>query len=341
MEDESYRLIIDYYEKTISDDGLNRLREWIEESTDNLAQFGETIKILEASKAYFKNPIQPENAWAKISEHISQEHVPVLKSHKKKAWLAYAAACIIFCASGWIGYKAVFFGSSSQSEYEVISNADGKRSKVILPDSSAVYLGGGSTLRYLKKFTGSERVVTLNGEAFFDVVHNPRKAFVVKSGEISTVVLGTSFNVKAYHTDKTVTVTVNTGKVGVMADVNSKSRLVKYLLPNQQINIDTQSGLFTSSNANAVEVSAWVKNDLVFYNISFREIAQSLEHHYGVQIAFTDPQLGKIRLTAKLNNVSLHQALENLRLLAGVAYTQNGKHVFISNTNEKGGTIMK
>jgi transmembrane sensor len=339
MEDNSYRLIVEYFEKTISDDGLTQLQEWIEESPENLAQFSETIQILEASKSYFKQPEYAESSWAKINAHITQPQTPVKKLTPKFNWIAYAAACLLVCTAGWLGYR-YFINQPQALVYEEISNADGKHSKILLPDSSVVYLGGGSKLKYAKNFDGKKRDVVLDGEAFFDVVHKA-KPFVVKSGDITTVVLGTSFNIKAYPADHKVSVTVQSGKVGVMAAVHGQPQLVKYLVKDEQISINTQNGLYTFNNTDASAVSSWINNDFVFYNTTYSEIAASLEHHYGVKIRFTEPDLGNVRLTAKLKGMTLVDAMETLSTLSGLGYTQKGNQLFISNNNQKGGSIMK
>lgn len=338
MEDNSYRLIVEYFEKTISDDGLTQLQEWIEESPENLAQFSETIQILEASKAYFKHPEHTESSWAKINAHIIHPQIPVKKQTPKFNWIAYAAACLLICTSGWFGYK--YFKQSSALVYEEVSNADGKHSKIKLPDSSVVYLGGGSKLKYVKNFSGERRDIMLDGEAFFDVVHKA-KPFVVKSGDITTVVLGTSFNVKAYLAEHKVAVTVQSGKVGVMANVRGQPQMVKYLVKNEEISINTQNGIYTFNNTDASAVSSWINNEFVFYNTTYSEIAASLEHHYGVKIRFTEPDLGNVRLTAKLRGMALTDAMETLSALSGLGYTQKGDQLFISNNNQKGGSIMK
>jgi ferric-dicitrate binding protein FerR (iron transport regulator) len=338
MEDNSYRLIVEYFEKTISDDGLTQLQEWIEESPENLAQFSETIQILEASKAYFKQPEHTESSWAKINAHITQPQIPVKKYAPKFNWIAYAAACLLICTSGWFGYR--YFKQSSALVYEEISNADGKHSKIMLPDSSVVYLGGGSKLKYVKNFGGEKRDVMLDGEAFFDVVHKA-KPFVVKSGDITTVVLGTSFNIKAYLAEHKVAVTVQSGKVGVMANVQGRPQMVKYLMKNEEISINTQNGIYAFNNIDASAVSSWINNEFVFYNTTYSEIAASLEHHYGVKIRFTELDLGNVRLTAKLRGMTLTDAMETLSALSGLGYTQKGDQLFISNNNQKGGSIMK
>lgn len=338
MEDYYYGLIIAYFDRTISDEGLTQLQNWIEESAENLTQFSETIHILEASRAHLKTPERTAQSWAKVQAHAAATAPQKNRTNKLK-WLSIAAACLLIPFGGWFGYRA--FGPDMKPEFATISNADGKHSKIILPDSSTVYLSGGSTLKYAKNFDGDKRAIQLDGEAFFDVMHMVKKPFVVKTGQISTVVLGTSFNIKAYHTDNKVSVTVASGKVGMMANIDGKEKFVKYLIKDEQININTQTGLYTFNDIDAEAVKSWVANNFVFYNTRFKDIASSFEHHYGVKIQFTDADLGNIRLTAKINNRSLQQAMKDLCELSNLAYTQRNNQVFISHNYQKGGSIMK
>ncbi|MCD0488157.1 DUF4974 domain-containing protein [Pedobacter sp. MC2016-14] len=341
MEDKSYRLIVEYFEKTISDDGLTELQEWIEESFENLEQFSETIKILEASKLCFQQPEQIEKSWARVAAHVKREQKPVKKLIQKIQWLAYAAICLIVGTSGFFGYKEIFKKAPVTVEYAEISNPEGQHSKVVLPDNSIVDLAGGSRIRYAKNFLGKKRFIYLDGEAFFDVVHLTKRPFVVKSGTIETVVLGTSFNIKAFATEHKVAVSVKTGKVGVLSAGAGKHGLIKFLLPNEQMDINTTTGLYTFSKIDASAIASWRVNHFVFYNTSLKDIARSLERHYGVKIEFTDPELGNNRLTAKFNNISINEVLSNIIKLSGLAYAQEGNQIFISDNDQKGGRIMK
>ena len=336
MEDNSYKLIIAYFEKTISDEGLTQLQEWIEASPEHQTQFSDTIHILEASKLYFKPQVHPEKAWAKIQAHISAEESQ--RPVKKRRWMPFVAACLICCILGSVIYK---YRTGAEEEYQFLSNTNGKQAKYILPDSSVVYLGGGSKLKYPKDFTGKTREVYLDGEAFFDVVHQAEHPFTVATGDITTVVLGTSFNIKAYGHEDRIAVTVKTGKVAVMAKTRGHNKVIRYLLPDDQISINTQNGLYTFSETDADDVISWIRRDFIYYNTSLQDIVMSLEHHYGVEIEFTDPELSKVRLTAKFKNISLSETMDNLTILSGLAYTQNGNHLYISNNNQKGGKIMK
>ena len=339
MEDKSYQLIIEYFEKTISDDGLTFLQEWIELSPEHLDQFIETIKILEASKAYFKHEDKEEENWKQIQSKLSLPSETPKPIFKIKGFI-YAAACTVVCVLSFLFYKQQI-KKPLPIDYAEISNPDGRHSKVVLPDNSIVYLGGGSKIKYNKRFLGKKRIIMLEGEAFFEVVHQAKRPFVVKSGVIETVVLGTSFNVKAFTAEHKIAITVKTGKVGVLSAGLGNHEFVKFLLPDEQIEINTVSGLYTFIKTDASAIAAWRDNHFVFYNTPLREIARSLEHHYGVKIEFTDPELGNSRLTAKFNTIPIEEVMNNIVVLSGIAYTQKDNHIFISDNDQKGGRIMK
>lgn len=338
MEDNSYQLIIAYFEKTISDEELTELHEWLELHPNNQEQFRETMQILEASKSYFKKAdnIEPVS-WQRINAHIQKEAKGNIGS--KIHWLAYAASILIIGSLSLWWYKHASYKESMVVEYAEIINPEGQQSKILLPDSSVIYLAGGSKIKYRKNFSGNKRSVSLDGEAFFDVKHH-KKPFVIQSGEIATVVLGTSFNIRAFASDHKVVVTVNTGKVGVMNTIGGKNHLIKYLTPNEQIEINTITGLYAFDDANAGDVSAWIKNHFVFYDAPIHEVMASLEHRYGVKIEFIDPGIGNSRVTAKFKNMPLNNVMDELMVLSGLTYTKKNGNIYIYRANQKGGKAM-
>eukprot|EP01132_Coremiostelium_polycephalum_P022666 gene22666-26912_t len=103
-------------------------------------------------------------------------------------------------------------------KYAEAKSGYGQVLKIVLADSSTVWLNSGSRLRYPEKFNGSSRELYLEGEAFFNVVHKKSQPFIVHSGALNTQVLGTSFNIKAYKNSAQLKVSVATGKVGIYAD---------------------------------------------------------------------------------------------------------------------------
>jgi len=344
MEDRNTRLIVAYFDKTIDDDGLAELQEWLESNRNNQEIFSETIEILSASKTYFKQPVNQAANWARIHAHVVAEgtiatgadDAELIRDRHRpagfylKRWLAAAAIVLVTSTAALIGYPYFSVPQAHPVTYAQFSNPDGTHSKIILPDSSIIHLGAGSKIRYEKNFTAAKRQVQLDGEAFFEVTHHADRPFIVKSGKIATVVLGTSFNVKAFAARHQVAVTVKSGKVGVMANLNGKSKLLSFLLPNQQLEFNSVTGKFTSRTANAAAVSGWMDNNFVYYNTSLKDMAESLERQYAVNIRFADPQLAKIKLTAKFNNLPLSEVAENLSQLTGLSFTRQGKEITVA-----------
>lgn len=372
MEDRNYRLIVAYFDKTIDDDGLAELKEWLESNSHHQEMFSETIQILSVSRNYYTPQDQSGSAWSRIQAHIAAENTAAQDSSspnfnglnrlssatqeavtvteqikngssgsKLKRWFIAAVFLLMTGAAALIGYQNRLMKVAVRPAYAQFSNPKGKHSIVILPDSTVIHLGAGSKIRYEKSFSSVKRLVELDGEAFFDVRHHPKRPFVVKSGQISTVVLGTSFNVKGFSTKNKVSVTVNTGKVGILSDLQGKSRLLGYLLPDEQLIINTSTGSFSSGKISAEAVSSWRDNNFVYYNTSLKEIAESLERHYNVNINFSNPELAKVKLTAKFNNLPLNEIADNLSQLSGLYFRRTGNQLTITDHYQKRRDRMK
>ncbi len=230
MEEHYHQLIRDYSEKRISDEGLAELREWIEQSPQNLSQFRYTVQVLEAARHFFKEPAPAQKAWKKIEQQIQQAGEPAQSSSRPYTWLAYAAMALLISAIAALFFQHLFIGKDTKPVYAEVSNPAGKRSRIILPDSSVVFLNAASKLHYLKAFNEDTREVLLDGEAFFEVVHDASRPFIVRSGVVSTTVLGTSFNVKAFRGDGRIAVTVQSGKVGVSMSSDGNQKFLQFLL---------------------------------------------------------------------------------------------------------------
>jgi len=161
------------------------------------------------------NGILPNEVKSRMWMKIRSETLDRRKRNYK--WIA--AACAILFIS-LIGYHS--FTNSGFEKVEVIATntyPDDVR-LLRLPDGTRVWVNQNTHIEYAKEFIGNERKVTLNGEAFFEVAKDPSKPFVITSGDVTTTVLGTSFNVKAYL-GKPAEIRVRTGKVKVEGNQNT------------------------------------------------------------------------------------------------------------------------
>lgn len=188
----------------------------------------------------------------------------------------------IFC----LGAIFYLYSSQKHASQMIAFTALGEKKKVELSDGSVVWLNAASKLTYPEVFTGDLREVKLEGEAFFDVTPNAKMPFVIKSGTLKTTVLGTSFNIRAYQEDKTMSVAVVTGKVKV-----SSSDTELHLEPNQQAVFDKRHHkLDKKLEMSTDELASWKDGMFRFRNTTFSEVTAVLHRSRGVIIKY-DPRL--------------------------------------------------
>lgn len=164
------------------------------------------------------------------------------------------------------------------------STAVGERKLVKLDDGTVIWLNAASRLIYPERFSGPVREVTLEGEAFFDVAHRQGMPFIIRSGNLKTTVLGTSFNIRAYREDRTMSVEVVTGRVKVATPEEEL-----HLEPDQQAVFDKEHHkLERKLKAPASEIASWREGELQFRNTTFAEVTATLQRMRGVEIRYDE-----------------------------------------------------
>jgi len=224
----------------------------------------------------------------------------VRKHLRLQTWRLAAAACIVLTLSVGL-YRLILRPLPSQNNVVTrvaLSETPlaGYTRHITLPDGSSVVLHAGGKLGYPTEFKGGAREVTLSGEAYFDIVHNPAKPFVIHTGKVRTTVLGTAFNIKS--DEKQVIVSVTRGKV----KVERGSETLAVLTRDQEIQYNVPKAVRVTHTVNAVTiVTDWTKEDMVFNGISFEEIAGLLSKRYGVPVQFTNESLKKCKIRASFS----------------------------------------
>lgn len=230
------------------------------------------------------------------------------------------AASIVLIMFFGIGSYQVFFSDPLNSAVKEIAEQHTAHQFIKLPDGSTVLLNEGSTLKYPDSFSEkNSREVSLIGEAFFDIMHDPTKPFVVHTGKLSTTVLGTSFNVKAYADDD-ITVTVTRGKVKVSDD----TKVLGVITPDQQITFFKNTQQAQQQVVRASEVVAWADKDIYFDDVSMLDAIKRLENRFHIQITFKNEKIKDCRFTATfLKGEDLNQILEVICEFNHVKYTKD------------------
>lgn len=177
--------------------------------------------------------------------------------------------------------------NDDQPRWYTLSTPKGSQFSVELPDGSKVWLNAASSLRYPSAFSDTIREVELVGEGYFEVKNEKHEGrgtyrpFVVKAKDQKIYVLGTSFNVKAYASDRVSKTSLLTGKVEVESE-GAKKRMG--LRPNQQLTFDSTTKALQVREVDAWSCIDWKNNLFSFHNVTLMEIMQEVERWYNVQV---------------------------------------------------------
>ena len=239
---------------------------------------------------------------------------------------------------------------------EVSTKNGSKKTKLVLPDGTQVWLNAGSNLSYSKDYGNSLREVVFSGEAYFDVVKNPSHPFVIHTAKIDIRVLGTAFNVKSYpgeqHTETSLIrgsievtmkdrpaekiilkpneklVIANEEEIAVARPVNNK--IIPLSQPTRQEPIVAISHLTYQPKDSTVIETSWMDGKLIFRSELFPELATRMERWFGVNIHFTVDDFKSKKFTGIFENETIEQALIALQLTAPFKFSINKKEVYIS-----------
>jgi len=276
-------------------------------------------KMQEANKNVLV-PISSEKR-EKLFYNIQQNLTIKRKRIPLKKYLAMAAAG--FTTLLMLG----FFTGMFSNNYTTIIAEKGEKKEIKMDDGSVIFLNGNSSITYENNFT-EERTVKLQGEAFFKVARDAAHPFTIKSKDLETRVLGTSFNIKSYK-DQVPMVSVNTGKVEVIPLKNPEYKVI--LTKDQQASFK-ENRKPKISKGDSRDFNAWTRKMIILKNTSLEHTAKIIENWYDVNIQFADDSLKQLKITGKFNDEKLSNVLKSLALI---------KNLKIDSTNKKQIIIRK
>ncbi len=199
----------------------------------------------------------------------------------------------------------------------------GRQFKVVLSDGTNVWLNAATTLKFPVHFAQDERVVEVDGEAYFEVQKSTKRPFIVHSSGQKIKVLGTHFNVHSYKEDNKSSTTLIEGKVEV-----SSSGQQRVLLPGEQAISSNQHNELLVQSVNAQDVIAWKDRLFVFHNEEIQDVMRQVSRWYDVEVEYLDGMEGK-HIAGSIPRY------ENIgKLMAALAATD------LLNYEIKGGTVI-
>jgi ferric-dicitrate binding protein FerR (iron transport regulator) len=285
--------------------------------------------------------------------------IPVLSLEERKKdyrrkwlWPLIGAAAGIAIITG-IFYSGAFHSAKKNEGIfakNTVTTRKGSKSNIQLPDGTMVWLNADSKVTYDEKFRGDFREVTLAGEAYFDVVKDQTRPFIIHTHTIDIKVLGTAFNVRAYATEKNTETALFRGSVEVTLHNNPEKKIIlkpneKLLVNNVNPNLLPQENKerrnapvvriavgkvhFEKKDSSALE-TLWMKNKLVFDAETLEQVAQKIERWYDVKVIINGgDELKLAEYSGIFDNEGLDQVMEALKISGNFRYTINKDTVTI------------
>lgn len=293
MEDAKYLdLIAKYLSGNLDGPDREVLFGWVAESDDNRKFFDEMIQLWSVSGAAEEKPYEADvaAAWEVVEKKLSpvagNAGSPSAKIVRLSNWgrmLRYAAVILLLLAAGYW-----WFGDKLNGNSGVVETGRGERTEVTLPDGSIIWLNENTRLVYDPAF--EQREVRMEGEAFFDVERLEDRPFTILSGDTRTVVLGTSFNVRAYPGEDRVEVTVRTGQVRLEEQTAAA--------PDAILLEAGESGVYDRKNEKLEEVDrqisnadSWKTRTLDFNEQNMAQVIPALERYFGLEVEVENEDL--------------------------------------------------
>lgn len=302
-------------------------QSWLKANPEKKAMVKEAAEIIRSLKFKYLNPSeqQYEDTLNRILKSDQAKTIPI-RAEKHYDLIFYlkriAAIILIIFAVGYIW----MLDQNEESPPAIVKNIVkenpfGQKSTFTLPDGTVVNLNAGSSLSFPPVFSDSLRMVHLKGEAYFQVQHDSSRRFIVRSGDIYTTALGTSFNVRNFSEEDEVSIALVEGKVMIETGLNGNE--ASYLLPGEKLVYHSNTGLATKSGFDNELITGWKEGLLVFEDADLVDFIITLERWYGVKFQVEGVKQDTWHIKGKFNNESLEEILEGLSFSYDLKYKIN------------------
>lgn len=332
MDDAKYmNLMAKYLSGNVRATEKDELMAWIESDAANRAFFEEMIQLWSISGNYEELfATDTAQAWQTLDQRLFGENnvtstdesasnekssAKIVRLSINKFILRTAAVILVAIAAGiW------WFGGLTGEQYQmlVVQTARQERQQMELPDGSTIWLNENTRFSYDKAFV--DRIVHLEGEAFFDVAKMDGKLFTILSGNAVTTVLGTSFNVRAYPQEARVEVTVATGKVALRkADNTEKEVLLEKGTSGIYDKVAEETKIVETPISNA---DAWRKQQLNFQDTPLRDVIPALERYFNITMKVENAGILNCPVTGEYASPNLESMIGILEFAVSVQIVQ-------------------
>jgi len=344
LSDSEWSDITTYLSGDCTPEERERIESWIDDDPRREAFVEQLREIWDVSDAD-PAPRDVDAAWQQVERRLNAESDPGESSptnasvqsrrtrrtprHRSgrsriptRIVVSIVAVCLL-AAAGLALLRGPTTSPAEAPEPRVVSTEPGERTTITLADGSSVMLNADSRLTVAAAYGNERRSLQLDGEAYFEA--EPGVPFVVETSGARVRVIGTSFDVRSYEREETLSVVVTEGKVGV--DPEGDTTPERTLTPRQRAVVSTAGEMSVTSNVDLDRYLGWREGRLVFNSTPLPEVIDDLERQYGLRIALLDSELADRRLTTTFENQSFEDVLDVIALSLDIGYRRTDSTV--------------
>jgi transmembrane sensor len=324
-----YHIASDYFSGRISERDFDALQEWLAQSPEHKLLLEELEKVWKLTgKLSFDMSPDVDMEWERfVQDRDNPVSNELFKSSRQIGFTWYLRIAAVLIPVALILSIGYFFLKNKNIQANQIAIHAGNEKKIcILSDGTQVWINRQSSITYPSKFSDSERVVQLEGEAYFDVVKG-KGTFKIITGKTAVVVLGTAFNVRAYQQEKFTEVIVSRGKV--LFEEKSLHQQKTLLLAGDQGTFDEASKKITKKIVGDSNLLGWKDDKLSFHNAPLNEIQFILKRYFNVPMQFS-PSMLQCRFTGDFHKPALDEVLKVMTVTLGASYSIKNDTIFLN-----------
>ncbi|MCC5908206.1 MAG: FecR domain-containing protein [Balneolaceae bacterium] len=318
------------------------LENWMAESLENRRLVLEVKEIWnQAPPEEFEVDVQ--HAWEQFryrNQKNTRHKAPIIGYVRKKPGVGvylFRAAAVLLVAlfSGLFVYHQMNQAEQREAEQASIFNVlqeletdKGEKARVTFSDGTRVTLNSASSVQFPQEFRGDTREVFLEGEAYFEVAHNPDKPFIVHSQDAEIEVLGTEFNVRGWNEDPNVEVVVRGGKVSVQSTIlQPDERTPVILTEGLKTELERGQNPMEPVRVDPVRHLLWTSGGMYFDNEPLHRVVQDLERRFNVNVTVEDQSLLNVPYTGTFQYAELDEVLTVIGASMEVGFSREGSEV--------------
>ena len=307
----------------------NRFWEnWLKSNPEAVLKVRKAREIIQS--ASFKVPVKNLDAKQEVLEKImkgyTSQHSYQINNYRNHTYLKVAATLLILLIAGLVIWQSADLPETEDKAMmvpQIVKRSEaGQKINITLPDGSKVVLNALASVTYPKEFDQERRLITLSGEAFFEVKEDQNRPFIVVTDNLEARVLGTSFNINNNS------VALLTGKLEVTNKDVQQEGIV--LVPGQKVIHDNSKNSLYKTYYDYQREIAWKDGIIYFEDANYAEISNTLENWYGVTFILQDKHNYNWSYTGMFDNASLEEVLERISYLEGFDFKITEKTVTIS-----------